>query len=1140
MEFFIPFDLAQVTEGWDAETCVREFSVPQLQKAAQAADGILWKPEVAEGRSLTGFDVYLGTFDKSELARVTGNAPESASAADSEFVRHEQEQRSELEGSTSFARIRLDIHGEPQFDEVCVSTVPWALGCVLSHGLTGLVMESFEAATETLKAVLRDFRITYPRAETSTPDERNEPKRTAHSGALDSRSAEDLLHLLEVFYEWAGFRPRQADPHAPVVAVRARSMKKRADAEEPTALPDENHVQHDDPVSDQHGGDAEEPGDTTIAILNSFYARDIERVIKALEDGDVCPVLQAYLSSHPVESRIDLSLPAGKELIMAELHPARLNAGQWLGEPEHAMSLMQQFAINSIFGRLKAGGLFSVNGPPGTGKTTLLRDIIAENITRRARAMSRLDRAKDAFTGRVTVHFAGADRPSDISVLREELTGFEMVVASSNNAAVENISKDLPRAGSLGKAAWRDAAGPPRCTYLQPIAHALAARLPKGDFVRLEGDDVPWGLVSRTLGKKSNCDAFVNGLFFLPRCDTPKPPRGFDPKQHKTIWQWRDGYSGPGFAEAKRVFAGIDAQVSQRVARLARYAAVQAEFGDGTEAAYAAHATREEERTRLLLADARASLGVAEAECDECAALLANLREDELLVQKGRPPWWQRLFNRPSYARYRNELAANRNAQRVALRKLRAAQAALGDCRRAEQQAEAACKEARRAVTDCVARWRGGQEEMARLRNEFPQAASPGGHQDLEAEARQTEGLWRDTGLNRLREELFAASLQLHEAWLAEVLRTGGGFAQNVIAMGHLLSGKGITEREHARLVWQSLFMVVPVVSSTFASIARQFAALDANSLGWLFIDEAGQAIPQAAVGALWRAKRAVVVGDPRQIEPVFTVPIRLLEAIAASSCLPPGQDVAPHRISVQSLADAANPLGTLVGTGWIGSPLRVHRRCVEPMFSLANAIAYEGKMVHGGAKKPPAYSLDLGPSAWVHAPGPTLAKQVVAGQTQLVHQALASLYVRTGELPPVYIISPFKRIKQALVAQLSDPYAWRVLPEVDDVPLPQMTRLRDWCAKNIGTVHTFQGKEESIVWMVLGCDESTRGAAEWAASKPNLLNVALTRAKHRFFMIGDVDLWGGLKHFEVARGTLPTIRPEEWLRRVQAVQPAV
>src|SRR5690606_20698975 len=120
--------------------------------------------------------------------------------------------------------------------------------------------------------------------------------------------------------------------------------------------------------------------------------------------------------------------------------------------------------INSIFAQLQESGIFSVNGPPGTGKTTLLREVFAENIVRRAKALSNCATAKDAFADRRSVNFHG-EGACLLSVLKDELVGFEMVVASSNNAAVENISRDLPKSQSLGKPAspgetgWRNAQG---------------------------------------------------------------------------------------------------------------------------------------------------------------------------------------------------------------------------------------------------------------------------------------------------------------------------------------------------------------------------------------------------------------------------------------------------------------------------------------------------------------------------------------------------------------------------------------------------------------------------------------------------------------------------------------------------------
>jgi superfamily I DNA and/or RNA helicase len=152
----------------------------------------------------------------------------------------------------------------------------------------------------------------------------------------------------------------------------------------------------------------------------------------------------------------------------------------------------------------------------------------------------------------------------------------------------------------------------------------------------------------------------------------------------------------------------------------------------------------------------------------------------------------------------------------------------------------------------------------------------------------------------------------------------------------------------------------------------------------------------------------------------------------------------------------------------------------------------------------------------------------VVPEQVALIGHAIQALIERTGALPDLYVITPFRRIKSTLITHLNG--------QIERPKPISKTALRQWCQSRIGTVHTFQGKEESLVFLVLGCDDQTRGAANWAASKPNLLNVALTRAKHRIFIIGDPLLWAGLPHFaEANERLLPRIDAEAFLARLRS-----
>ena len=60
------------------------------------------------------------------------------------------------------------------------------------------------------------------------------------------------------------------------------------------------------------------------------------------------------------------------------------------------------------------------------------------------------------------------------------------------------------------------------------------------------------------------------------------------------------------------------------------------------------------------------------------------------------------------------------------------------------------------------------------------------------------------------------------------------------------------------------------------------------------------------------------------------------------------------------------------------------------------------------------------------------------------------------------------------------------------------------------------------MIVLVLSTGPENARARAWAAEKPNLLNVAFSRAKRRLYVVGNRESWRPLPYFRVLAEALP------------------
>ena len=832
-----------------------------------------------------------------------------------------------------------------------------------------------------------------------------------------------------------------------------------------------------------------------VSELPSFFVSELDLAKKYFEESET---LKQYILGNPNSKKLN---PEVESLILS---PENIPPARWLTEVWAKPFFNQALALSEIYRRFlknTENGIVSVNGPPGTGKTTILRDVVANVITQRAYYL-----AKDIIEGKPILEEDDSSLGKFYKFTDERLCDYNIVVASSNNKAVENVSKELPLMSKVTE--YED------IILNEPIFTHFSESIKGLSSERF------WCPISVALGNKRNLTdvnyKYIKDLGMMlkylwkSKYSTDKENREAEKKgEHLKVL-----IKSIDLKEYARDFLELYNEIEE-IKRLIPFKGMIESNTYSLVDYFNTESTQyniiKDEYTELS-----GRINLLDGEKSRISISI-NEKEEEIYNYK--------RVNKIAFKLTRVPIIRNLSFVQATIKEYQQMRNELNSLLSQNQKIEDELVQLRKTLEikeELLALKANVVSNLLKLFNKLK-------IKDIESEElnylstlnaiynysdreKQLFTPYAARVFEEKRKNLFFKAVKLHYAF---VLKYRQEIKHNIDLFFRILDKGGkITNTQNSGLeaiinAWTAFAFITPVISTTFHSVTNMFVSITKpNTIGFVIVDEAGQGIPYYAAGLLMRAKRAVIVGDPLQIEPVVTIPESLrtmlvkwmkVEQIAKDlninlGMIVPGMEQAIQianegfiDTSVQVLADRASSVQAIIERDGfkilIGIPLRVHFRCKDPAFSIANTIAYGNTMIHGADSvratgKGYILHVDTDSAKWT--------KNISDVEIEAVNRILDA-YKKRGkhdELRNVYIISPFVGITLENIKR-----------KLKGVPVG-----------NIGTVHAFQGKENKIVVILLGGASSS--AIKWAIRKPNLLNVAVTRSKEEIVVVGDVNKW--------------------------------
>ncbi|WP_328536211.1 caspase, EACC1-associated type [Streptomyces sp. NBC_00344] len=290
-------------------------------------------------------------------------------------------------------------------------------------------------------------------------------------------------------------------------------------------------------------------------------------------------------------------------------------------------------------------------------------------------------------------------------------------------------------------------------------------------------------------------------------------------------------------------------------------------------------------------------------------------------------------------------------------------------------------------------------------------------------------------------------------------------------------------------------------------------------------IDEASQCSIPAVLPLLFRAERALIIGDPMQLGHIPGITAQQERQARERAGLSAAQ-LEDHRLAYHVYAS----YHAAAQHGESALLLDEHYRCHPAIADIVNGYCYAGQLqVLTDVRRQVPASDPFGKAdpapvlGWVDVPhgesarggsGQSWRNAAEAGR---VRETVDELLLRLPKDATVGVVTPFRAQKEALARVWADGERVRV-----------------------GTVHAFQGGQRDVmVLSPVATSNTPPRTTHWVASQANLWNVAVTRAKSQLITVGSHAFWqeqAGLPALLAERSAV--LRTDAYADQDSAVRP--